>query len=108
MAKSKLKKNDPVVLISGRRGERGKTSKLLKVLPDKQRVVVEKLNLIKEFVRPNPQKNIKGGVVEREAPVAISKVMYWCKECEQGVRIGYRLGDGSKQRVCKKCGTVLD
>jgi len=108
MFKTKLKKSDPVVIISGRRADRGKTGKILKVLPEKGRVVVEKLNIIKEFVRPNPQKNIKGGIVEREGPVAIAKVMYYCKECEQGVRIGYHLTDSGKQRVCKKCGTVLD
>ncbi|HNX96450.1 MAG TPA: 50S ribosomal protein L24, partial [Candidatus Aminicenantes bacterium] len=61
-----------------------------------------------EFVRPNPQKNIKGGVVEREGEIPVNKVMYYCKECEQGVRIGYKVSGDGKQRVCKKCQVVLD
>ena len=108
MQKFKLKKNDLVVVKSGRRQDKKKTGKILRIVSDKNRVVIEKIHLIKEYVRANPQKNIKGGIVEREGAIPIEKVMYYCKECEQGVRIGFRIDNSGKQRVCKKCGVVLD
>jgi large subunit ribosomal protein L24 len=108
MQKFKLKKNDVVIVKSGRRQDKKKTGKILRIVSEKNRVVVEKIHIIKEYVRANPQKNIKGGIVEREGTIPIEKVMYYCKECEQGVRIGYRISDSGKQRVCKKCGVVLD
>ena len=108
MKKLKLKKNDPVIVVRGKRQERGKTGKILRILPEKNRLVVEKIHLVKEYVRPNPQKNIQGGIVEREGSLPMASVMYYCKECEQGVRIGFKIiGDG-KQRICRKCNTVLD
>lgn len=124
---AKLKKNDPVIVIRGNRADRGKVGKILRLIPEKQRLVVEKVRLIKEYVRANPQKNIQGGIVDREGSVPLSSVLYYCKECEQGVRIGFKItgvdeseGKGSKskkstklakplkQRICKKCGVVLD
>jgi large subunit ribosomal protein L24 len=108
MQKFKLKKNDTVIVKSGRRQDKKKTGKILRIVSEKNRVVVEKVHIIKEYVRANPQKNIKGGIVEREGTIPIEKVMYYCKECEQGVRIGFRISDSGKQRVCKKCGVVLD
>jgi large subunit ribosomal protein L24 len=108
MQKFKLKKNDVVIVKSGRRQDKKKTGKILRIVSEKNRVVVEKIHIIKEYVRANPQKNIKGGIVEREGTIPIEKVMYYCKECEQGVRIGFRISDSGKQRVCKKCGVVLD
>ena len=75
---------------------------------EKDRVVVETVHMVKEYVRPNPQKNIQGGIVEKEGSLPIANVRYYCKECEQGVRIGYKVSENSKDRVCKKCGTVLD
>jgi len=111
----KIKKNDTVIVVKGSRKERGKTGRVIRILRDKERVVVEKVNFIKEYVRPNPQKNIQGGIVEREGPLPLSSVLFDCKECEQGVRIGYRYSDEnatpkrrSKQRICRKCGVVLD
>jgi len=108
MQKFKLKKNDMVIVKSGRRQDKKKTGKILHIVSEKNRVVIEKIHIIKEYVRANPQKNIKGGIVEREGAIPIEKVMYYCKECEQGVRIGYRISDSGKQRVCKKCGVALD
>jgi large subunit ribosomal protein L24 len=108
MDKIKLKKNDPVIVKSGRRADKGKVSKIMRLVPEKKRLVVEKIHLIKEYVRPNPQKNIKGGIVEREGTIPMNMVMYFCKECEQGVRVGYKIADGVKHRVCKKCNTILD
>lgn len=106
--KSKLKKNDPVVVIRGRREDKGKVGKILRFLPEKQRVVVEKVHMVKEYVRPNPQKNIQGGIVEKEGSIPLSSVQYYCRECEQGVRIGNKVSESGKARVCRKCGTHLD
>jgi len=108
MSQKKLKKNDPVIVVRGKREDRNKVGKILRFLPEKNRVVVEKVHVIKEYVRPNPQKNIQGGIVEREGSVPMASVMYYCKECEQGVRVGYRIAQDQKQRICRKCGTVLD
>lgn len=109
MSKMKLKKNDTVIVVRGKREDKGKTGKIMRLLPDKDRVVVEKIHIIKEYVRANPQKNIQGGIVDREGPIPAASVMFYCKECEQGVRIGYKTNDtGKKQRVCKKCGIVID
>lgn len=104
----KLKKNDTVIVIRGKREDKGKTGKILKIDNEKKRVVVEKIHIIKEYVRPNPQKNIQGGIVDREGSIPLSSVMYYCGECEQGVRLGFKIAGDSKQRSCKKCGVVLD
>ncbi len=108
MNNMKLRKNDPVIVVRGNKKDRGKIGKINRILADQNRIVVEKVRIIKEYVRPNPQKNIQGGIVEREGSVPIANVMYYCKECEQGVRIGYKVSEDLKQRICKKCGTVLD
>jgi large subunit ribosomal protein L24 len=108
MKKLKLKKNDLVVVVRGKKQERGKTGKILKILSEKNRLVVEKIHLVKEYVRANPQKNIKGGIVEREGSIPMASVMYYCKECEQGVRIGRKNIGDKKQRICRKCETVID
>ena len=107
MKRLKLRKNDPVVVVRGNRKDRGKVSKISRIL-SQERLVVEKVRIIKEYVRPNPQKNIQGGIVEREGSIPVGNVKYYCKECEQGVRIGFLVSENSKQRVCKKCETVLD
>ncbi len=106
--KTKLKKDDPVIVVRGNKKDRGKVGKIKMLLNDKGRLVVEKVRIVKEYVRPNPQKNIQGGIVEREGSIPLANVMYYCKECEQPVRIGFKLDGDSKQRICKKCETVLD
>ncbi len=110
MRKLKLKKNDIVIVVRGRKGDRGKTGKVMKIQAEEKRIVVEKIHLIKEYVRANPQKNIKGGIVEREGAIPLASVMFYCKECEQGVRVGYKVKENAqqKQRICKKCGVVID
>jgi large subunit ribosomal protein L24 len=108
MKKMKLRKDDPVIVKRGKRQDRGKIGKIIRIIPGKNRIVVEKVHLIKEFVRPNPQKNIQGGIVEIEGSIPLSSVMYYCKECEQGVRIGYRVSDDKKFRICKKCETIIE
>ena len=102
-----IKKNDTVAVISGR--GKGKSGRVLKVLPEKNRLIVEGVNMIKRHTRPNPQRNIKGGIVEREASLHASNVQLVCPECGKMTRIGRRLlNDGRKVRVCRKCEGVVD
>jgi large subunit ribosomal protein L24 len=101
-----LKKNDTVVVLAGK--DKGKKGKVLRVLAQKGTVIVEKVNMIKRHTRPNPQKQIKGGVVEREAPVRVDKVMVVCPECRVPTRVGHAVqADGTRTRVCKKCSGFL-
>jgi large subunit ribosomal protein L24 len=102
-----LKKNDVVVVIKGK--DKGKTGKILKVIPEKRRAIVEKVNFVKEFIRPDRSKNISGGIMEREAPIQVSNLMLYCSECGKGVRVRKKiLEDGSKVRVCSKCEADLE
>ncbi len=101
-----LKKNDLVMVISGK--ERGKSGRILKVFPRKNRVLIEKVNFIKRHTRASGQTR-QGGIVEREAPIHVSNVMVICEKCNLPIRVGKRtLDDGKKVRTCKKCGEVLD
>jgi large subunit ribosomal protein L24 len=102
-----LRKNDNVVVTTGK--DRGKRGRVLRVVPDKNRLVVEGVNIIKRHTKANPQKNIKGGLVEREAPLHASNVQLVCPECGKPTRLGKKiLGDGRKVRVCRKCEGVVD
>jgi large subunit ribosomal protein L24 len=107
MAKIRLKKDDQVVVRTGK--DAGKRGRVLQVLPEKNRVVVEGVNVIKRHTRPNPQKNIKGGIVEREAAIHASNVALADPENSKPSRIGAtRLADGRKVRVSRKSGAVVD
>ena len=101
-----IRKNDSVMVIAGR--ERGKTGKVLRVLPDKDKVVIEKVNLVKRHTKPRgPQQ--AGGIVEKEAPLHASNIMMMCDKCNAPVRIGQKiLGDGKKIRVCRRCNEAID
>ena len=102
-----IRKNDNVVVTTGK--DRGKRGRVLRVVPDTNRVIVEGVNLIKRHTRPNPQRNIKGGIVQREASVHASNVQLVCPECSKMTRIGHKiLGDGRKVRICRKCEGVVD
>jgi large subunit ribosomal protein L24 len=102
-----IRKNDNVVVTTGK--DRGKRGRVVRVVAEKNRVVVEGVNMIKRHTRANPQKNVKGGVVEREAPLHASNVQLVCPECGEPTRIGKKiLGDGRKVRVCRKCEGVVD
>ena len=102
-----IRKNDNVVVTTGK--DRGKRGRVVRLVPEKNRLVVEGVNIIKRHTRPNPQKNVKGGVVEREAPLHASNVQIVCPECSKPTRIGKKiLDDGRKVRVCRKCEGVLD
>jgi len=102
-----IRKNDTVKVISGK--ERGKTGRVLSVLPSKQRVIVEKLNIVKRHMKPS-RKYAQGGIIEKEAPIHISNVMLLCPKCSKPTRIGNFIpADGGKKlRLCKKCGEVID
>lgn len=107
MMKAQLKKGDIVIVQKGK--DKGKTGKVLKVIPEKNRVIVEKVNFVKEFIRPDRSRNIQGGIMEKEAPLSIANVRIYCSECEQGVRIRKKtLEDGTKIRVCSKCELSLE
>ena len=102
-----IRKNDNVLVIGGK--DRGKRGRVLKVLPHKNRLIVEGVNMIKRHTRPNPGKNVQGGIVEREASLHISNVLLVCPACNKHARIGHNtLPDGTKARVCRRCGTTLE
>ena len=102
-----IRKNDNVVILTGK--DRGKRGRVLRVLPEKNRVIVEGVNLIKRHTRPNPQKNIKGGIVEREAAIHASNVMLLDPETNEATRIGSKtLPDGTRVRIGRKSGAVVD
>ena len=98
----KIRKDDQIMVIAGR--EKGKTGKVMKVDPEKSKVYVEKLNMVKRHQKPS-QKFKHGGIIEKEAPIAISNLMLLCASKGRD----RRKADGDKRvRVCKKCGEVLD
>lgn len=101
-----VRKNDSVMVIGGK--ERGKTGKVLRVLPDKDAVIVERLNMVKRHTKPRgPQQ--PGGIVEKEASIHASNIMLMCDKCNAPVRIGRKiLADGKKIRVCRRCNEALD
>ena len=102
-----IRKNDNVLVITGK--DRGKRGRVLRVLPDKNRLIVEGVNMIKRHTKPNPGKNVKGGIIEREASLHASDVQLVCPDCGAQTRVGRKiLGDGRKVRICRKCEGVFD
>ena len=105
--KIRLKKNDLVQVIAGK--DAGKRGRILKVLRDKGRVIVQGVGFIKRHTRPNPQRNIKGGIAEREAAIHVSNVMIVSPEDDRRSRLGAKfLEDGRKVRIARRGGEVLD
>jgi large subunit ribosomal protein L24 len=100
-----IRRNDTVKVITGR--DKGKEGRVLRVFPNDAKVLVEHVMMVKKHVRPNPQRNIKGGIAEQESRIAISNVQLVCPTCGP-VRIGHEIRGDRKVRVCKKCGTTLD
>jgi len=105
-----IKKNDTVQVISGESGGkitsaegRGIRARVLRVLPRKNKVVVEGVARVKKATRPNPRKGHRGGFMEKEMPISVSKVMLVCRKCDRPVRVGYRIEGGKKIRYCRKC-----
>ncbi len=106
MGQAHVRRGDTVAVISGK--ERGKRGKVLRVLLDKGRVVIEKVNMVKKHQRPT-QKVRQGGIIEREGPLALSNVLLVCGRCNKPSRTGISvLADGRKMRVCKRCGEPVD
>lgn len=101
-----IRKNDSVMVIAGR--ERGKTGKVLRIVPDKGAAIIERMNLVKRHARPRgPQQ--PGGIVEKEASIQVSNLMLMCDKCNAPVRVGRKvLADGEKVRVCRRCGDPID
>src|SRR6266699_6827460 len=98
-----IRRNDTVKVLSGR--DKGKQGRVLRVFPDKGKVLVEHVMLVKKHLRPSPKS--KGGIAEKESAVSISKVQLGCSTCGP-VRIGHEVRGDRKVRVCRKCGTTLD
>lgn len=96
-----IKKNDMVMVVAGR--DRGKTGKVLRVLPESGKATVERLNIVKRHSKPRGAAS-PGGIVEKEAPMDISNLMFFCERCNAPVRIGFKIAaDRSKTRVCRRC-----
>jgi large subunit ribosomal protein L24 len=105
MSLNRLKKGDMVKVLAGK--DKGKTGKILKAIPEKDRIVVEKVNFIKRHKRPDQK--TKGGVVEKEGALHVSKVAIFCNKCNTGVRVRNKiLEDGKKVRICTKCNDVIN
>ncbi len=106
MAGLKIQRNDTVQVITGSEKDRGRQGRVLRVFPDEGKVLVQGIRVIKKNVKPNPQRNIKGGIAEQEAKLHISNVMLVCPDCGPS-RVGFRLDGETKVRVCRKCDKVL-
>ena len=100
-----IRRNDTVKVMTGR--DKGKQGRVLRVFPGDGKVLVEGMMLMKKHVRPNPQRNIKGGIAEQESRISLSNVQLVCGACGP-VRIGHEVRGDRKVRICKKCGTTLD
>ena len=103
--KSRIRRGDEVVVMSG--SDRGASGKVLRVIPEKGRVMVEGVHMIKRATRPNPQKNIKGGIIEKEAPIAISNVMLKDPTSGKATRVGVRVEGEERVRFAKKSKTTV-
>ena len=100
-----FRRNDQVVVISG--DDRGKSGKILKVLRDKDRVIIEKVNFIKRHTKARGAGQ-QGGILEREAPIHVSNIMHLCPKCQMGVRVTMKAGsDKKRERFCGRCGETI-
>ena len=102
-----IRHGDTVRIVAGR--SKGKTGKVLSVNAEKNRVTVEHANIIKKHTKPNPSKNVRGGILDKEGPVHVSNVMLVCPGCGKHARVGHtNLPDGTKVRVCRRCNTTFE
>jgi len=101
----RIRKGDEVEVLAGK--DRGKRGTVQEVNPDAQRITVAGVNIAKRHTKPNPQRNVKGGIIEQPSPLDVSKVMIVCPHCGKPTRIGHRTDDGEKARVCKRCGEEI-
>lgn len=105
MALERLKKDDSVLVIAGR--ERGKSGKVLRVIAEKNRVVIERVNMIKKHQKARGAQ-APGGIIEKEASVHASNVMLLCGKCSKPTRVGNRRSADGAVRICKRCGEQID
>ena len=102
-----IRRGDMVKVMAGR--SKGLTGKVLAVYPESRRVTVEHASIIKKHTRPNPSKNIRGGIVDKEGPIHISNVMLLCPSCGKHARVGHTtLPDGTKVRTCRRCNATFE
>jgi large subunit ribosomal protein L24 len=102
-----IRRGDNVKVMAGR--DKGKTGRVLSVNVWKNTVTVEHANIIKRHTRPNPQKNVKGGIVDKEGPIAVSNVLLICPGCGKHTRAGHTtLPDGTRTRICRRCKTTFE
>jgi len=101
----RIRKGDEVVVIAGK--DRGKRGTVQEVHPGDGAVVVAGVNIVKRHTKPNPARQIKGGIVEQPARLAAGKVMLVCPHCEKATRVGHRALEGSHERFCKRCGEPI-
>lgn len=107
MKQYRIRKDDKVMVITGK--DAGKIGKVLKILRKKDRVLVEKVNMVKRHMRANPYRQQPGGIMEKEMPIHVSNLMVMCNSCAKPTRVGYKYTeDGKKVRFCKKCNEVMD
>lgn len=107
MKQYRIRKDDKVMVIAGK--DAGKIGKVLKILRKKDRVLVEKVNMVKRHMRANPYLQQPGGILEKEMPIHVSNLMVVCGACAKPTRVGYRYAeDGKKVRFCKKCNEVME
>ncbi len=100
-----VKKGDTVLVLSGK--DKGKQGKIMEALPQKGKVLVEGINQVKRHTKPGGA-NVQGGIITKDAPLPSSKVMLVCPACKKPTRIKKAVVDGTKVRVCKKCGEQID
>lgn len=100
-----IKKGDTIIVVSGK--DKGKTGKVRSVLSRGREIIAERIMLVRRHTKPS-KKNAQGGIVEKESSLPRAKIMLYCQRCKKGVRIGAKsLDDGSKVRICKKCGETI-
>ena len=99
-----IKKNDTVIVLSGK--DNGVKGKVLVAMPAENKVIVEKVNVATCHTKPRKQGET-GGIVKKETPIRACKVALYCEKCEKGVRVGYKVEDGKKTRICRKCGAEI-
>ena len=99
-----VKTGDNVMIISGK--DKGKTGKVLGTVPSEAKVVVEGINMVTCHIKPRKQGE-EGGIVKREAAIYASKVQVVCPKCSKATRVSYKIENGKKTRVCKKCGAEI-
>ena len=99
-----IKKNDTVIVLSGK--DKGKKGKVLVAMPSENKVVVENINVATCHTNPRSQGD-QGGIVKRETPIRACKVAVYCSKCDKGVRVGFKVENGTKTRICRKCGAEI-